>query len=108
MLLGHWKNFEELEDALSIEELQALLNAAQKQEFQRQKFTAALKGVDLPDPEQEDIPSFEDIKRRAEAKLKGMSEEQIAFGEVGILIEEDEEDEPPMVMEIPEMLIEEE
>lgn len=106
MLLGHWKNIEELENSLCLQEMQAILEANQRQEFQRQKFAAALKGVELPDPEAEGVTSFDDVKRRAEAKLRGTSEEQIAFSEVGILIEEDEEDEQPM--EIPEMLVEEE
>lgn len=108
MLLGHWKNFEELEDALCIEELVAIREAAQKAEFQKQKFAAALKGVDLPDPRQEDIPTFEDIKRRAEAKVRGVSEEQYELSEVGIMIIEDDDEEVPVPFEMPDILIEEE
>lgn len=111
MLMGHWKNFEELEDSLSLEEIQVLLDAQRKAEFQKQKFAAALKGVDLPDPEAQDVPTFEDVKRRAEARIRGISEEQQAFMDVGIYIEEDDDElpaKPEVVLDIPEMLIEEE
>lgn len=92
MLLGHWKNFEELEDSLSLEEMLAIREASHKAEFQRQKFAAALKGVDLPDPQAEDVPTFEDIKRRAEAKARGVSEEALGFGEIGIMVISDDDE----------------
>ena len=46
-LLGHWKNFQELEDNLSLEELQATLDAIRKKEEREREFLAALNGVDL-------------------------------------------------------------
>jgi hypothetical protein len=86
--LGHWKNFEEIEENLTIKELEVILDASRKQEYARQKFAAALKGVDL-DEGKSDTPTFEDIKRRAEAKNRGISEEQLEFADIGIAVFEE-------------------
>jgi hypothetical protein len=86
-----WKNFDELEENITVDELNHILEAAREQEYERKKFAAALKGIDLDGKKRdEDTPSFEDIKRRAEAKARGMTEEQIEFGEIGIAVIEDE------------------
>jgi len=88
-LLGHWKNFDEIEENLNLDEVRIILGAAREQEYSRQKFAAALKGVDLDATRGSDT-SFEDVKRRAEAKVRGVSEEQIEFANIGIaIIEED-------------------
>ena len=46
-LLGNWRNYDELESSLSIEELMATLNAVRDKDFKEKKFLAALQGVDL-------------------------------------------------------------
>lgn len=88
-----WKNFDELEENLSIQEIEVLLDASREQEYQRQKFAAALKGIDLDEQTgksgNDDTPTFEDIKRRAEAKARGVTEEQLEFAEIGIAVEEE-------------------
>lgn len=89
-MLGIWKNFEEMEENLSLAELEKLLEAKRDQDFQNKKFAAALKGVDLDEPSDKDAPTFEDIKRRADAKNRGVSEESLAFSEIGIGIEGDD------------------
>lgn len=84
---GAWKNFEEIEDNLTLGELDEILNAARKMQHEQNKFIAAMQGIDLEKngrPEDE----FEAVKRRAEAQLAGMSEEQYEFSQVGIQIEE--------------------
>jgi hypothetical protein len=53
--LGNWKNYEELEENLSIDELIHTLNAYRKRQSEDQKFFAALQGVDLSDKEPENI-----------------------------------------------------
>lgn len=92
-VLGIWKNFEEIEQNLTLPEIDAILKESRRAEFQRRKFAAALKGVDLPDEnadgEYEGAPTFEDIKRRAQGKLEGKSDEQIAFEEIGFAFEEE-------------------
>jgi hypothetical protein len=89
-MLGIWKNFEEMEENLSLAELEKLLEAKRDQDFQDKKFTAALKGVNLDEQSNGDAPTFEDVKRRADAKLRGVSEESLAFSEIGIGIEGDD------------------
>jgi len=86
-----WKNFDELEENITVEELNHILEAAREQEYERKKFAAALKGIDLDkeSKREQDTPSFEDIKRRAEAKARGMTEEQIEFSEIGIAVIEE-------------------
>jgi len=48
-LLGIWKNFEELESSISIEELMQILSTTRELDYQEKKFSAALQGVNLDD-----------------------------------------------------------
>jgi hypothetical protein len=72
-LLGHWKNYDDLESSLCFEELLVTLNAAREKERRDRVFFAALQGVDLeeeaPDPVTNDI-----------VKLKGYQAQQEGFG----------------------------
>ena len=77
-LLGHWKDYDELESSLSMPELAATLKAVYESERRRQKFMAALQGVDLDEKIDEDIdaeidriPTIEEIQARAVARLTG-------------------------------------
>jgi hypothetical protein len=64
-LLGNWKNYEELEDSLSMPELIQTFKSMQKTEEEKRKFLAMLQGVDLNDSSEEDSPSFDDVRRKA-------------------------------------------
>ena len=46
-LLGIWKNFEELELSISIEELMQVLSITRDLDYEEKKFSAALQGIDL-------------------------------------------------------------
>jgi hypothetical protein len=46
-LLGIWKDYEELEESLSMPELTATLNVKRDSEYSDKKFLAAMQGVDL-------------------------------------------------------------
>lgn len=83
MLLGLWKNIEELEASITLEELQQILDAAREQQYKKNKFMAALKGVNL-DESVNPQDKFDEISRRAEAKLSGKSEEELEFASFGI------------------------
>ena len=50
-LLGHWKNFDELESSLSLEELVVIVEALRKKDNDDKRFTAAVNGVDLEEDE---------------------------------------------------------
>lgn len=49
--MGIWKNYDELEENLSIDELLATINAHRKNEKDRQRFQAAIQGIELPSDE---------------------------------------------------------
>jgi hypothetical protein len=46
-LLGIWKNFNELESSISIEELMQILSITRDLDYEEKKFSAALQGIDL-------------------------------------------------------------
>lgn len=82
-LQGHWKNVEQMEENLCLEELEAFLKAGRDREHRLMKFYAAFKGVDL-DSSQDNKERFDAVQRRVEAKLTGKSEEELEFAELGI------------------------
>lgn len=69
-LLGNWKNYEELEEELSVDELLATLNAIRKSRYEEQKFFAMIQGIDISDDD-----SKSDI-----ADLKGAAAAAQGFG----------------------------
>lgn len=74
---------------MNIFEINAIRDAARKRDHARQKFEAMLhKGINL-DEQQGDTPTFDEVKRRAEAKLRGITEEAFELGEIGIQIIEE-------------------
>lgn len=75
-LLGHWKNFDELESSLSVEELSAILDASREKEKRGNKFLAAINGVDL---EEEESKEVEDISRLRNSRVA--NEEGFGVGE---------------------------
>ena len=46
-MLGIWKNFDELELSISIEELMQILSVTRDLDYEEKKFSAALQGIDL-------------------------------------------------------------
>jgi hypothetical protein len=83
ILLGKWKNFEELEESVCLEELQEIIKAGRERDHRLMKFQAAINGINL-DEEEDAAERFDAIKRRVEAKLSGKSEEELEFAELGI------------------------
>ena len=67
--MGNWKNYEELEESLSMPELIQTLKSFKKQKSEDRKFAAGLKGIELNiDEDEEEVPqgkTFEDIRRKA-------------------------------------------
>lgn len=85
-MLGHWKNFEDLEESLTIDELNAILDAARERQEREWRFAASLKGIDLPSSDGGEDP-VERAKKRAAAEMAGVSEEQLEFADLGIEVE---------------------
>lgn len=73
-LLGHWKNFEDLEANISLPELEAILTAAREQEHARNRFAAALQGHDLDGEKATAQEMFDKAERAAKAQLAGKGE----------------------------------
>lgn len=66
-----------------MEELDKIIDASREQKYQQNKFAAALKGIDI-DAQDDAKSKFEEVSRRAEAKLNGKSVEESEFADFGI------------------------
>lgn len=72
-LLGIWKDYEELESSLCMQELSAILEAKREEDYQNKKFMAAIQGIDLDEQtgkKQED--PWEAMKARVASKVSGV------------------------------------
>ncbi len=88
MYPGSWKNFDDLEDSLTKEEIVALLEKGREIKYDAMRFSAALKGIDLD--KESGKKEFEDVRKRALARVNNMDEEEFDLAEMGIIIDEDE------------------
>lgn len=70
-LLGHWKNFDELESSLSVEELSAILDASREKEKRGNKFLAAINGVELDEEESAEPVDISSLKNSMQASQEG-------------------------------------
>lgn len=84
-MLGIWKNFQDIEESLSLPELEAIVTAARDKEMRHHRFMAALKGINLD--EDEGVDKVEEMKRRLEAERAGLSVEALDFIDMGIEVE---------------------
>jgi hypothetical protein len=84
-LLGQWKNFEEMEESLSLAELNLIVKYKRMQEHENRKFAAALKGINLDKDADSSVQKrLDDVKRRAAVKLKGENAvQQEEFADLG-------------------------
>lgn len=89
-MVGAWSSIQHMEESITLEELYAYMAAGQRAEHRRNKFAAALKGVNIDEHAQEDS-DFERTKRKAAADLSGKSEEEYVFDLIGIEFEDDDD-----------------
>lgn len=78
-----------MEDELTLEELYALQDAKHRDEERRNRFAAAIQGINLDEGQSDS--DFESVKQRAQATLAGRSEEEYTFDLIGIEIESDDD-----------------
>jgi len=89
-LIGIWKDYEQLESSMSMQELTATLKIKRELDYTNKKFTAAMQGVDL-DKNSGSGNEWEDLKARVFSKgavtdgndilaLQGMNAEKAGFG----------------------------
>lgn len=91
MLLGIWKNIEDLEANITLDELRVILDAARERDHRNQKFLAAIQGIDLDEgSQQEHQAKFEEIQQRVQARLQGRSVEELEYDELGLDVEIEE------------------
>ena len=83
-LLGIWKNFEEMEESISLPELINLISTQRDLEYKEQKFLAAMQGVDLDkesgrsqDTKERGQKEWEDLKARVFSKGKAADSNDI-------------------------------
>lgn len=78
-MLGIWKSFDELEESISLEELDFILKEKRAKEKRERFFLAGIQGVDwgkYEEPDREETnDTYEEVKRRAAARLAGGEEE---------------------------------
>jgi hypothetical protein len=73
-LLGKWKNFDELESSLSLEELTALVEFSRKKDYDNKKFMAAINGVDLDEEDDSENDIIDNRGSIAEKEGFGIGE----------------------------------
>jgi hypothetical protein len=75
-LLGHWKNYDQLEESLCVEELVAIIDAIRKKEEREKTFLAALQGIDMT----EGTSSNKEDEISDVTSLKGFQAAEAGFG----------------------------
>jgi hypothetical protein len=65
-LLGIWKDYNDLEESLSLSEIMAIISSKRELDYQEKKFFAAIQGVDLEDSgsEERGQKEWENLKAR--------------------------------------------
>ena len=69
-LLGIWKNYDDLESSISVQELMEIIASKRDLDYQERKFLAAIQGIDLEDSsssqegKQKGQKEWEDLKAR--------------------------------------------
>lgn len=82
-----FKSFDDLEANLTMQEISKMLEKAREMKYNDQRFAASLKGIDLDEGK---TTEFDKIKRRAEAKARGVTEEQLELsGHFNIIVEDE-------------------
>ena len=89
MLLGIYKSFEELEDNLTLDELNLMLKAGHKQEERLHRVLAAVNGIkwDSEETTETGEEAMERIKKQARALSLGKTVEELELEEIGIKIQ---------------------
>ena len=75
-LLGIWKDYDELEQSLSMQEITAILNVKREEDYSMKKFMAAMQGVDL-DKNAQKTNAWEEMKARVFSKGKAANSKDI-------------------------------
>lgn len=89
--MGIWKDYEDLENSLSMAELFATLSASREKQHEHHKFLAAIEGINIDDQGSGGQKEWEDMKARVYSgnattdsndiiSLQGINAQQAGFG----------------------------
>lgn len=83
--MGIWKNFDELEESLSLPELDMIIKHKREKEHRDKQFAAAIQGIDIDKGAKSEVQRrIEEVKRRAEIKQRGEETvQQEEFADLG-------------------------
>jgi hypothetical protein len=108
-LLGIWKDYNELEESLSLAEILAILSSKRELDYQEKKFFAAIQGVDLESDgnEKRGQKEWEDLKARVFSggatndsndvlSLQGQNAQKAGFG-IGMGLDYGDERDPSLM-----------
>ncbi len=86
-----YKNYDDLEESLTQEELELMYDKAYKLKEDEYRFLAALQGIEMPDPEKERVEAkIRQIEAKALAIENGGVEEEYLLEGLFQFIDEDE------------------
>jgi hypothetical protein len=80
-----WKNFDDLEESLSLPELRLLLDTSRDRRENEMRFAAGLQGIDLDEGRKDEKRA--EIEKRAQARIAGVGEdgiESMEWNDIGI------------------------
>lgn len=109
-LLGIWKDYNELEECLSLSEIMAIISSKRELDYQEKKFFAAIQGVDIEDSGEEDRgqKEWENLKARVFSggatndsndvlALQGQNAQKAGFG-IGMGLDYEDERDPALMV----------
>jgi hypothetical protein len=79
-LSGNWKNFQELEESISLPELNSVLDAMREKEKRHNDFMAAIQGIDVNSKEKGEMKSI------TELALSDEDEEKVELEKAGVAV----------------------
>ena len=108
-LLGIWKDYNELEESLSLSEIMAIISSKRDLDYQEKKFFAAIHGVDLEDSSESDRgqKEWENLKARVFSggatndsndilSLQGQNAKKAGFG-IGLGLDYEDARDPNLI-----------
>ena len=84
MLLGNWRNIEEMEISLSLPELEQIIKMSRKVDELDKEFFAGINGVDI-----RGTSKFDEIKEKVKNKLNPVKTEKDELSDLGIDVVEE-------------------
>ena len=67
-MLGIYKDYEELESSLSLQELLAIINMRRDLDYEEKKFLASIQGIDIEKGNKKNVDPWEAMKARVFSK----------------------------------------